>query len=115
MWKGFAKVYALKGGWREWNKLGFPTVAKASVEEKCISCHADLSPGIVGEWKLSKHNEGGVICSTCHGDEHSSEADVEKVVIPDLESCRRCHQPAIHPNVETWWKAFSETHNPPVR
>jgi len=26
--KGFNKVYALKGGWREWLKSGFPTEAK---------------------------------------------------------------------------------------
>jgi rhodanese-related sulfurtransferase len=26
--KGFAKVYALKGGWSQWLKSGFPTEPK---------------------------------------------------------------------------------------
>jgi len=26
--KGYAKVYALKGGWKAWEKAGFPTEAK---------------------------------------------------------------------------------------
>jgi rhodanese-related sulfurtransferase len=26
--QGFTKVYALKGGWKEWEKAGFPTEAK---------------------------------------------------------------------------------------
>jgi rhodanese-related sulfurtransferase len=26
--KGFTKVYALKGGWKDWEKAGFPTEKK---------------------------------------------------------------------------------------
>jgi rhodanese-related sulfurtransferase len=26
--KGYAKVYALKGGWRDWEKAGYPTEPK---------------------------------------------------------------------------------------
>jgi rhodanese-related sulfurtransferase len=28
MEKGYTKVYALKGGWEEWNKAGYPTEKK---------------------------------------------------------------------------------------
>jgi len=28
MEKGYGKVYALKGGWDEWSKSGFPTEPK---------------------------------------------------------------------------------------
>jgi rhodanese-related sulfurtransferase len=26
--KGYTKVYALKGGWRDWEKAGYPTEPK---------------------------------------------------------------------------------------
>jgi rhodanese-related sulfurtransferase len=26
--KGYTKVYALKGGWKDWEKAGFPTEKK---------------------------------------------------------------------------------------
>jgi len=28
MGMGYTKVYALKGGWREWDKAGYPTEKK---------------------------------------------------------------------------------------
>jgi len=28
MEKGYGKVYALKGGWQEWSKSGYPTEPK---------------------------------------------------------------------------------------
>ena len=34
--------------------------------KKCVSCHVDLSPGIVNDWKNSRHAHVGVSCIDCH-------------------------------------------------
>ena len=51
--------------------------------QACIDCHAKKTPNIVSDWKLSRHSQVGVTCVACHGDQHTSEADVSKVRIPD--------------------------------
>ncbi|UCC47681.1 MAG: cytochrome C, partial [Gemmatimonadota bacterium] len=48
----------------------------------CVDCHTEVSPGIVSDWRLSKHSGGGVDCAVCHGGQHASAEDVDKVVIP---------------------------------
>lgn len=57
----------------------------------CIECHQKISPNIVKDWKLSKHNENGVECSVCHGDNHKTMTDFEKADIPTPETCETCH------------------------
>jgi hypothetical protein len=32
----------------------------------CITCHRDLNPGIVNDWKQSRHGHVGVSCIDCH-------------------------------------------------
>ncbi|MBU0961426.1 MAG: cytochrome C, partial [Proteobacteria bacterium] len=44
----------------------------AGAADQCIECHTKVSPGMVTDWKISKHSENDVTCSTCHGDEHST-------------------------------------------
>jgi hypothetical protein len=58
----------------------------------CIDCHSKVTPNIVSDWKLSKHSPVGVTCVSCHGDQHTSAADVAKVKIPTPETCAQCHQ-----------------------
>jgi hydroxylamine dehydrogenase len=89
---GFPKVYALKGGYRQWVKAGYPTEEKASVERACVACHTKVTPGIVRDWKLSKHSFNEVTCSVCHGDHHSSAQDVAEAEIPTLDTCQTCHE-----------------------
>jgi len=57
----------------------------------CVDCHSQVTPGIVSDWRLSKHSGGGVGCAVCHGGAHASAEDVEEVVIPTPETCATCH------------------------
>lgn len=90
--KGFARVYALKGGWREWIKAQFPTEKKVAVKQTCVSCHTSLTPNIVSDWKQSKHSKNEVVCSTCHGSKHTSAKDFSKALIPTPDTCEQCHE-----------------------
>lgn len=33
---------------------------------KCIECHKDKTPGIVNDWKSSRHAHAAVSCVDCH-------------------------------------------------
>lgn len=66
--------------------LAFPALA-----QQCVECHGKVNPSIVSDWKASRHSQSGVGCSTCHGEGHTSAADVAKVRIPTPEVCAGCH------------------------
>jgi hydroxylamine dehydrogenase len=61
----------------------------------CVDCHGKKTPGIVSDWKLSKHSSLGVSCTTCHGYQHTSDRDVSKAKIPSPETCSQCHQAQV--------------------
>ncbi len=61
----------------------------------CVDCHAKITPGVVSDWRLSKHSQNGIDCSVCHGDDHHSAADVAKVKIPTPETCAPCHSTQV--------------------
>jgi hypothetical protein len=69
----------------------FLTAAGSVRAEECADCHRTETPGIVGDWQLSKHAENGVQCAECHGDQHRSAADAAKAQIPTPEACAECH------------------------
>jgi hypothetical protein len=86
------KVYALTGGWNEWAKANYPTERKKVTSAKnCVLCHTAMTPGIVSDWKLSKHSQKGVDCAVCHGDKHFSPETVDKAEVPTPERCAYCH------------------------
>ncbi|MCP2520103.1 cytochrome C [Candidatus Aminicenantes bacterium AC-708-M15] len=64
--------------------------------QDCIECHKKVTPNIVTDWMLSKHSKNDVKCSTCHGSEHVSAQDVEKVKIPTPETCALCHEEKVN-------------------
>ena len=33
----------------------------------CVVCHENTTPGVVGQWRNSKHSENEVGCLDCHG------------------------------------------------
>jgi hypothetical protein len=68
--------------------LLLPATAPAS---QCVTCHSTVSPGIVSDWKLSRHSAMKVDCSVCHGSEHTSAKDTNKVAIPTPDTCAACH------------------------
>ena len=57
----------------------------------CVECHKKVTPNIVTDWQLSKHNQNKISCSECHGDQHKSAQDVAKVKIPTPDTCAGCH------------------------
>jgi len=57
-----------------------------------VTCHTSVTPGIVADWKLSKHAEFEVSCSVCHGEQHMSDADVHKAGRMKPQRCAMCHQ-----------------------
>ena len=61
-------------------------VAAASAQV-CVECHKKITPNIVSDWQLSKHNQNKIGCSECHGDQHKSAQDVAKVKIPTPDTC----------------------------
>lgn len=86
------------GSWRAdpmhgyWDPLTYPRPASTKVKgvfqgEECLECHATLTPGIVQDWRASRHAKGNtpVYCSSCHGQDH------EKLFFPTPATCGQCH------------------------
>lgn len=61
-------------------------------EDACVACHGKTTPGQVADWKVSAHAENGISCADCHGEEHTSAADVAKAAFPDEHVCAQCHE-----------------------
>jgi len=77
----------------------------------CITCHRDVDPGIVNDWKYSRHGHVGVSCVDCHQVESDSptainhedifdmddydtsllDRDVHISVLVAPSTCARCH------------------------
>jgi hypothetical protein len=58
----------------------------------CVGCHTKTTPGMVKDWKASKHSGNDVSCDDCHGKEHTTAADYAKSVFPDEKKCAECHK-----------------------
>lgn len=63
--------------------------------QSCIDCHKDVTPKAVSDWQISKHSQNEVTCDVCHGEEHTSAEDVEKVKLPTAETCSTCHDTQV--------------------
>ena len=59
--------------------------------QQCVTCHKQTTPNIVADWQVSKHSKNGVGCNLCHGNDHTSAADVAKALIPTPATCAMCH------------------------
>jgi len=96
MARGHTKVYALKGGWRAWERAEFPYEEKESelpqIVQGCVNCHEVETPHVVAEWQRSKHSANMVSCLMCHGVEHNSDKDVDKAATVKPELCIMCHE-----------------------
>jgi hydroxylamine dehydrogenase len=57
----------------------------------CVDCHLEVTPNIVNDWHLSKHQEADVTCDVCHGDGHTTAEDVSRVSLPTIDTCNECH------------------------
>ena len=96
MARGYTKVFALKGGWRAWERAEFPHEEKESelpeIVQGCVNCHEQVTPFVVSEWQRSKHSTNMVSCLMCHGVTHNSEDDVDKAGTVKPELCIMCHE-----------------------
>ena len=72
-----------------------PKKTPPPAEDACVTCHLKVTPGIVGDWKLSKHAGNDISCDSCHGDAHTNAADVAKARIPTPETCDDCHSDRV--------------------
>ena len=89
----------IEGGRRRF--VDHPDVITTSSSKDCVSCHTAQSPGIVGQWKESKHATTGVGCYDCHKAE-KGEPDafqhegkyIATIVSP--KDCSRCHTKEFH-------------------
>jgi hydroxylamine dehydrogenase len=70
-------------------------LASSGFAQACVDCHEKITPNIVSDWQLSKHGQNEIDCSVCHGDEHTSHKDIEKVDIPTPQSCAACHKKQV--------------------
>ncbi len=62
-----------------------------SASAACAECHARVSPGIVQDWRLSRHAGVEVACVDCHGREHTSANDAARASLPTPATCAGCH------------------------
>jgi hypothetical protein len=69
----------------------FAFLAPGAYAKECADCHNEITPGIVSDWKISKHSENGVGCADCHGDKHTTADDVRNAAIPTPAVCGNCH------------------------
>ncbi|MBP7146428.1 MAG: cytochrome C [Acidobacteria bacterium] len=67
----------------------------AAAESACVTCHAKKTPGVVADWKLSRHAANGIDCDTCHGEAHKSDTDAAKALLPTPETCATCHDEQV--------------------
>ncbi len=57
---------------------------------KCEECHVKLHPGLVKDFNRGKMSKK-LTCKTCHGRAHTSADDVDKVKLPTISTCKKCH------------------------
>jgi hydroxylamine dehydrogenase len=88
---GFKKVFVLKGGYNEWVAAQYPIEKKWTIKQECVTCHAEVTPSIVADWKQSKHSKFEVSCSVCHGEGHMTAEDVPKSIPVKPDRCALCH------------------------
>ncbi len=64
------------------------SVAGIFEAQLCIQCHADITPGIVADWRASRHAQADepIYCSDCHGNDH------QQLRLPTPRVCGECHR-----------------------
>ena len=68
------------------------TAATATaVPSDCETCHAKITPNLVTDFNRGVMSHE-MDCTACHGDAHTSADDVDKVLLPTIETCAECHE-----------------------
>lgn len=71
----------------------------------CVQCHAQKTPGIVNDWRNSRHAHVGVSCTDCHSVEADSPVALKKEhpkdsknhvsVLVSSKTCAKCHEKEV--------------------
>ena len=69
-----------------------PRALAEEARNACATCHERIQPGIVSDWRLSRHARALVGCEACHGARHGSSDDVAQAELPTIDTCQRCHE-----------------------
>ncbi len=75
--------------------MGLMGAATSAHAQDCLSCHQKNTPGIVSDWKISKHAKANIGCHRCHGDDHKTSLDFANARIPTPETCAPCHDARV--------------------
>ena len=67
-------------------------LSRAAKKEVCIKCHERRTPGLVADWRASKHSREDITCSGCHGTKHKSPKNFHLAQLPDEHVCAQCHE-----------------------
>lgn len=101
--------------------LVLATAPLAAAAADCVACHANVTPGAVDDWKLSKHAANDIACEACHGAAHTSAGDVALVKMPTPATCNECHETQVAQfnkgkHALSWasYKAMPTTHALPM-
>jgi hypothetical protein len=76
--------------------LSLPAMAEEEEKKECWACHATNTPGIVEQWKSSKHFDADIGCIECHGAEENDPDAFEHygetiaIIVSPLD-CSQCH------------------------
>jgi hypothetical protein len=77
--------------------LHYPDAVVSGSNKSCVNCHQETTPGIVKQWKESKHSHSGIGCYDCHKAEdsdpdviaHYDGPKISTIVSP--KDCATCH------------------------
>jgi len=83
-------------------------VALSDESASCVECHEEQMPGLVGEWRYSRHYAADVGCYECHsaqlGDPDGFEHHGYNIaIIVSPKDCSKCH--------ETEFEQFEASHH----
>ncbi len=99
----------------------FLVVTVVNAVDTCVQCHTKISPGVVNDWKISKHFNEEVDCAACHGEDHITMDDFANTEIPTAETCASCHEDQVeqykkgkHSLAWAAMKAMPTTHFKPM-
>jgi hypothetical protein len=96
-------------------------LATPAFAAKCIDCHEGITPGVVQDWRTSKHAQEDIGCDSCHKGQHRSSRDVGNLVTVTAQTCAGCHEKQMtqfsagkHALAWAAYKAMPTTHALPM-
>lgn len=68
----------------------------SAADKSCLSCHGEANPGMVAQWKRSRHSVSSVGCTACHMAEPEHFAAIKHYGFvvkrqPTAADCAQCH------------------------